>query len=53
MEGYGQWSDINKKHLIVLSSVFYGRGPGESRTPVQTREPYAFYMLIFALSFRV
>ena len=27
-------------------------GPGGSRTPVQTRKPYAFYMLIFAFGFR-
>lgn len=28
------------------------RGPGGSRTLVQTRKPYAFYMLISAFGFR-
>ena len=28
-------------------------GPGGSRTLVQTRKPYAFYMLISAFDFRV
>ena len=28
-------------------------GPGGSRTLVQTRKPYAFYMLISAFGFRV
>jgi len=27
-------------------------GPAESRTPVRTRKPYAFYMLISAFGFR-
>lgn len=31
----------------MIASHIY-RGPGENRTPVQTRKPYAFYMLIFA-----
>ena len=29
-----------------------GRGPGGNRTLVQTRKPYAFYMLISAFGFR-
>ena len=36
---------INDLHAI--------RGPGGSRTLVQTRKPYAFYMLISAFGFRV
>lgn len=32
--------------LFFLFAPFCG--PGENRTPVQTRKPYAFYMLIFA-----
>lgn len=34
-------------YLLLIKS-----GPGENRTPVQTRKPYAFYMLIFAFGFR-
>lgn len=36
-----------KKQTRKQSESAFFCGPGENRTPVQTRKPYAFYMLIF------
>ena len=44
---------IQKTPLVFMIYLpLIKSGPGEIRTPVQTRKPYAFYMLIFAFGFR-
>lgn len=44
---------IQKTPLVFMIYLpLIKSGPGENRTPVQTRKPYAFYMLIFAFGFR-
>ena len=43
---------IQKTPLVFMIYLpLIKSGPGENRTPVQTRKPYAFYMLIFAFGF--
>ena len=37
--------------ILHQPSILFS-GPAESRTPVRTRKPYAFYMLISAFGFR-
>ncbi len=43
---------IQKTPLVFMIYLpLIKSGPGENRTPVQTRKPYAFYMLSFLLFF--
>ena len=43
---------IQKTPLVFMIYLpLIKSGPGENRTPVQTRKPYAFYMLISAFGF--